>query len=252
MLLTSGQILQRVRRNESFNEGHSDSEVSDDSDFEEDDPDRNYMERVFYGKEQKVQETFYHSDNSEDSDSDDSEDEAMVEMEIEVLEEDLKRMGKFLEMHGKTMGEQERRDFKHKFDKKKMQLEALEEMQETRHMMEEEEEMKRGQEEMEMLEEDLKRIEHIFETNGKSMSENEIQDLEENYQMKKRQLMELEETFGNLGEMGQMEEMEEMDEREYNMNSMDGDRSDLEQPVDLLQKHIGDHELGLVFRQPTR
>ena len=245
MLLTTGQILQRVRRNEI-------SEVSDDSDFEEDDPDRNYMERVFYGKEQKVQETFYHSDNSEDSDSDDSEDEAMVEMEIEVLEEDLKRMGKFLEMHGKTMGEQERRDFKHKFDQKKMQLEALEEMQETRHMMEQEEEMNRGQEEMEMLEEDLKRLEHIFETNGKSMSENEIQDLEENYQMKKRQLMELEETFGNLGEMGQMEEMEEMDEREYNMNSMDGDRSDLEQPVDLLEKHIGEHELGLVFRQPTR
>ena len=245
MLLTTGQILQRVRRNEI-------SEVSDDSDFEEDDPDRNYMERVFYGKEQKVQETFYHSDNSEDSDSDDSEDEAMVEMEIEVLEEDLKRMGKFLEMHGKTMGEQERRDFKHKFDQKKMQLEALEEMQETRHMMEQEEEMNRGQEEMEMLEEDLKRLEHIFETNGKSMSENEIQDLEENYQMKKRQLMELEETFGNLGEMGQMEEMEEMDEREYNMNSMDGDRSDLEQPVDLLEKHIGEHELDLVFRQPTR
>ena len=249
MLLTSGQILRTVRRNESF---------KDDSDFEEDDPDRNYMERVFYGKGQKIGETFYHSDNSEDSDSDDSEDEAMVEMEIEMLEEDLKRMGKFLEMHGKTMGEKERRDFKHKFDQKKMQLEALEEMQETRHMMEQEEEMNRGQEEMEMLEEDLKRIEHIFETNGKSMSENEIQDLEENYQMKKRQLMELEdqlERVGNLGEMGQMEEMDEMDEmdeREYNMNSMDGDRSDLEQPVDLLQKHIQDHELDLVFRQPTR
>ena len=81
--------------------------------------------------------------------------------------------------------------------------------------------------------------------------------------MKKRQLMELEEELaiemgrvGNLGEMGQMEEMDERERMEYNMNSMDGvggrERSDLEQPVDLLQKHIGDHDLGLVFRPPTR
>ena len=48
--------------------------------------------------------------------------------------------------------------------------------------------------------------------------------------------------------------MIEEEERMDNMNEMLGvQRSDLEhQPEDLLQKHIGDHELGLVFRPPTR
>ena len=57
-LLQSRHILQTVRRNESFNEDRSDSEVSDDSDFEEDDSDRNYMERAFYGQGQEIGETF--------------------------------------------------------------------------------------------------------------------------------------------------------------------------------------------------
>lgn len=236
--LLTNQILETGHRNEFFNEDHSDSEMYDDSDNEEDD----YMERVFHEKGQKIRDTFYHSDNSEDSD--DSEDEAMVEMDIEMLEEDLKRMGEVFEMHGKAMSENERRDFKRKFDAKKMQLGALEEMLETRHMMEEEEEMQRAQEEMEMLEEDLDRIKLIFETNSEALSENEIRDLEENYLMKKRQLIELQ-TFGNLREMDGKEEMEDLD-------NMNGERSALEQPVDLLQKHIGDHELGLVFRPPTR
>ena len=104
--------------------------------------------------------------------------------------------------------------------------------------------MQRAQEEMEMLEEDLDRIKLIFETNSEALSENEIRDLEENYLMKKRQLIELQ-TFGNLREMDGKEEMEDLD-------NMNGERSALEQPVDLLQKHIGDHELGLVFRPPTR
>ena len=282
-LLQADQIneVDKLHKRKHFDEDFSDFELSDeDSDFEEDDPERIYTKRAFYEKERKVGETFHHSDDSEESD--DSEDEDKMEMEIEMLDEDLKRMKKVFEMHGKTMDENERKDFKQQIDMKKMQQGALEEMLETRYIMENEE-MKRAQQ-MDLLEEDLKEMEDIFEMHGKAMSENEIQNLEQKYELHKRQLMELQEdimeeegnvremerfqgmeTLGELGEKGVMEVMEDMDERERmeymeyldNMNTMNGmvgDRegSDFEQPVDLLQKHIGDHDLGLVFRPPTR
>ena len=278
--MTRGEVLRKKRY---FDEDHSDFELSDeDSDFEEDDPERNYTEREVHEKGQKFKETFYHPDDSQDSDdSEDSEDEERMEMEIEMLEEELKRMEKIFELHGKDMDKNEIRDFRQRFVMKKRQLGALEQMLETKYMMEkEEEEEKKREQEMDLLEEDLKRMGETFERHGRFMDEIEIQDFKQKYSMKKSQLMELEEmlemrgmmeeegkemksrvvmeNFGQSREIDVMEEMEMMEERELmeyldNMNEMeDMERFDLEPPVDLLQKHIGDHELGLVFRPPTR
>ena len=280
--MTRGDVL---RKKKYFDEDHSDFELSDeDSDFEEDDPERNYTKRAIHEKGQKFIETFYHSDDSQDSDdSEDSEDEERMEMEIEMLEEELKRMDQIFELHSKDMDENEIRDFRQRFVMKKRQLGALEQMLETKYMMEKEEmegEMKRE------LEEDLKRMGETFERDGRFMDEIEIQDLEQRYAMKKSQLMELEEmlemrgmmeeegkemkrgremkspvemeNFGQSREIDVMEEMEMVKEKEMmeyldNMNETgDMERFDLEPPVDLLQKHIGDHDLGLVFRPPTR
>ena len=62
--------------------------------------------------------------------------------------------------------------------------------------------MKRTQE-MEFLVEDIKRIEEIFETHGKDMTEDEINDWDQKYSMKEKQLRVLE----KMQEMrGMMEE----------------------------------------------
>ena len=226
------------------------SSSDEDSDFEDGDHGGNLIERTFSERDQRAREIMFHSDES-----DDSEDEDMMEMEIEKLEEDIKRMEQNWELNVKVMDENEIRKYRQKFVLKRRELVELEEMLETRYMMRDEE-MKRSQE-MDFLVEDIKRIEEIFETHGKDMTEDEINDLDQKYSMKEKQLRVLEkmqEMRGMMEEGGMDLDVIEDEERMDNMNEMLAvQRSDLEhQPEDLLQKHIGEHDLGLVFRPPTR
>ena len=221
---------------EDYSEVDTDYEFSDDSDSEDDDSEEFYPQ-----KRRKVTES---SDSEDSENSEDSEgelvmngslsDEEELDFEMETLQEDIDRIEMIVEKSFKTMTEDEKSELRQRYAMKKKQLAALEEMMEMKFMMEEMEEEREGG------------IGNpkVMESSAPFREMDVLEELDEMERME------------YLDNMRNMNDMDESDQMEYlqslrNINEMDS-TSDQDHPVDLLQQHIEDHGLGLVFRPLTR
>ena len=227
---------------EDYSEVETDYEFSDDADSEDDDSEEFYPQ-----KRRKVAESSDSEDSENSEDSEGSEDfegelvmngslpdEEELEFEMEALQEDIDRIEMIVEKSFKKMTDDEKSELRQRYAMKKKQLAALEEMMEMKFMMEEmEEEREGGIGNPKVME--------------SSVPFREIDVLEELDEMERMEY---------LDNMRNMNDMDESDQIEYlqslrNINEMDS-TSDQDHPVDLLQQHIEDHGLGLVFRPLTR